>query len=329
VLPLDWIFAYGLSRDHKLKILLYFIIMSIRLQSCTSTHFDLTAMNVDSDYVTRIVEEDDSDVESVSSSNDEDELVKNMVRDAFSGRISNNDLKRFLQEDDDNNSIEMRCNKRARTSSIATTPERNLVKAVSCDRIQEYSDEDEDNDDDIDYSCVSPEKHLQTILEACDDEFRSYSASTLSYFFVNLNEESTDGYDMEYMSAVHANDVLKLRHMMESGHNMQCSNRFGETILHFICRRGLFVPLNFLVHDAKVNVRVKCDNGRTPLHEACWTAKPNWNIINLLLDHCPDLLYITDNRGHSPLAYVPKEVWGDWCKFLNSRDVEELKRREI
>ena len=68
--------------------------------------------------------------------------------------------------------------------------------------------------------------------------------------------------------------------------------------------------------EANVNIRVCCDSGRTPLHDACWTSKPDFSIVRLLLKECPDFLRIKDKRGFSPLAYVPHGQWGEWGDFL-------------
>jgi ankyrin repeat protein len=99
---------------------------------------------------------------------------------------------------------------------------------------------------------------------------------------------------------------------------MQCSNRFGESILHAACRRGAVRTLEFLLEEGKVDVRVICDYGRTPLHDACWTTSANLQVVRLLLEQCPDLLHITDRRNSTPLDYIHKDNWAEWGVFLKN-----------
>ncbi len=68
---------------------------------------------------------------------------------------------------------------------------------------------------------------------------------------------------------------------------------------------------------AKVSIRVRDDFGRTPLHDAAWTDKPNFELVRMILSDAPDLLFVRDQRGHLPFAYVPRQRWEQWCKFLD------------
>lgn len=70
--------------------------------------------------------------------------------------------------------------------------------------------------------------------------------------------------------------------------------------------------------DAGSSVQVSDDFGRTPLHDACWTASPNFETISLLLEKDPWLLSITDCRGSTPLGYVRKAHWAVWNGFLGA-----------
>lgn len=100
-------------------------------------------------------------------------------------------------------------------------------------------------------------------------------------------------------------------------------------MLHAAARRGAASVVRFLLEECgDVPVKVRCDYGRTVLHDACWTvhAPQNWDCIELLLDACPDLLFVRDCRGSTPLQYVPREHWGDWCRFLRRRHLEHHQR---
>ena len=69
--------------------------------------------------------------------------------------------------------------------------------------------------------------------------------------------------------------------------------------------------------DEGVSVRLRDDYGRTPLHDALWTQEPEFDLVELLVRVCPDLLLITDKRGFTPLSYVRRDHWIPWCQFLD------------
>ena len=128
-----------------------------------------------------------------------------------------------------------------------------------------------------------------------------------------------DAYGFEALEAVRKQDIEKLKKFHAEGRPLKCSNRFGESILHLACRKGFAEVVDFLINTAKVPVWVKDDFGRTPLHDACWTIEPNFQLMDLLIDAAPDLLLISDARGHTPLSYVRREHWGVWAKYLDGK----------
>ena len=97
-----------------------------------------------------------------------------------------------------------------------------------------------------------------------------------------------------------------------------------------VCRRGDYDILKLFM-DYGCNVQICDDFGRTPLHDACWTAKPNFEIVDLILSHDRRLMNIVDCRGSGPLSYVNKDYWVEWMHYLDSvkdkfwrwRDVKE------
>ncbi len=86
--------------------------------------------------------------------------------------------------------------------------------------------------------------------------------------------------------------------------------------------------MKFLIERAKVSIRLRDDFGKTPLHDAFWTATPNVKLVELLVEHCPSLLFVSDVRGHSPLQYARVEHHKLWIDFLNERRSIILKGRE-
>jgi hypothetical protein len=175
-------------------------------------------------------------------------------------------------------------------------------------------------------TCENPDDFLRMMLEKNGLPYKTVSSLSLHNFF----DTPTESYDLALIQAVRNQDIetLLLKHQL--GQSMHCANQFGHTLLHAAARRGASDVVDFFLKEANdVTVKVVCDIGRTPLHDACWTAKPNFEIVAMLLDACPDLLFLTDNRGYTPLAYTSREHWGQWSLFLEQRGVDNLVPREI
>ena len=145
------------------------------------------------------------------------------------------------------------------------------------------------------------------------------NGSELKEYFHKHTEEEVEAYGFGITKAIRSQDINLLREMHSQGQIFQCSNRFGESILHMACRQGSFEVVKFLVEQAKVSIRIKDDFGKTPLHDAFWTVSPNKKIVNLLLENCPSLLFVTDVRGHAPLQYARMEHHQLWIEFLSER----------
>jgi hypothetical protein len=150
-------------------------------------------------------------------------------------------------------------------------------------------------------------------------------AQSIPHFFV---KGCQDEYDMTIVQAVRSANLDLIRQLKtEQGRNLQCCNKFGESIVHTVARHGLASVLELLL-DLKVSVQVCCDSGRSPLSDACWTQVPQptqRGVVDVLLDTCPDLLYVTDRRGLSPLSYVPRDHWEAWCRYLEHRGLDRLR----
>merc|ERR1739844_226745 len=118
-----------------------------------------------------------------------------------------------------------------------------------------------------------------------------------------------------------------LRNIKNNGRSLQGCNRYGESLMHIACRRGSPEVLWYLINEGECELRVVDDYGRTPLHDACWQAEPNFELIELVLDAEPDLLLLRDKRGFSALNYVRREHWGVWIQYLSCRIKKEIRRR--
>ena len=100
-------------------------------------------------------------------------------------------------------------------------------------------------------------------------------------------------------------------------------NKFGESIVHSVCRRGDVQLLQTLL-SAGATVQVSDDYGRTPLHDACWQSSQEPCLITFqtILEYDKDLIRVKDIRGATPLMYVRKDNHKKWIEFLsNTMDV--------
>jgi ankyrin repeat protein len=142
-----------------------------------------------------------------------------------------------------------------------------------------------------------------------------------------------NSYNLQMVRAVQNGDIAKMKDILVQEQKQQqlkneqgtanavnvfnACNRFGESLLHMACRRGQYEIVKFLLHDAAVTIDRYDDYGRTPLHDAFWTTKPNFQIADLLIRNCsPHLLVSYDVRGHTPFHYARVEHHGAWTTFL-------------
>lgn len=99
---------------------------------------------------------------------------------------------------------------------------------------------------------------------------------------------------------------------------MNACNKFGESLIHLACRRSSYEIVDFLVQHNPAGLLVD-DYGRTPLHDACWSPEPRFDVVALIMDRYLSLIRHRDKRGNTPLHYVRREHWHLWCAFLQSQ----------
>jgi hypothetical protein len=170
------------------------------------------------------------------------------------------------------------------------------------------------------------QEYLASLLSSRGYSNQYYPALEGGYF-CKPTEYQKASYGMKLLQAVRTSDIILVDKMLREGVSQNPCNAYGESILHMICRRGDFELLNvFLKHGADVKV---CDDfGRTPFHDACWTTKPCFEVVELLLNQDRRLIHIIDCRGASPLSYVKSEHWSQWIDFFErQKDVWWPHRR--
>lgn len=162
----------------------------------------------------------------------------------------------------------------------------------------------------------SPQDFFTGMLQA-----RGYPGTTFSSlksgYHNSPTKHQTISYGVSLTKAIRSSDIDTACSLLSSGLHPNACNKFGESIVHAACRRGDSAMLRALL-DAQSSVQVTDDFGRTPLHDACWTSRPSFDTIRLLLDQDPWLISIMDCRGSTPLGYVRKAHWAVWIGFLGA-----------
>lgn len=102
-------------------------------------------------------------------------------------------------------------------------------------------------------------------------------------------------------------------------------NKFGVSLLHKACRYPNWLAARYIAKTHATLSRQADDLGRLPLHDACWNDNINFAVVDVLIDQEPLALLAPDNRGHTPLCYIPKKMWKSWNDFLDSRKPKLVK----
>jgi ankyrin repeat protein len=85
-------------------------------------------------------------------------------------------------------------------------------------------------------------------------------------------------YHPHIIDLVKSNHVEELRALFAAGLSTNPANVHGEGLINLVCRIGAADVLKMMI-DSDCDVQVSDDYGRTPLHDACWTAKPNCKLF--------------------------------------------------
>lgn len=177
----------------------------------------------------------------------------------------------------------------------------------------------------------SPDEYLLSLTKTqLGIELEVKQASSLVSFFAEVTEEQMAAYTTEVVGAVRSNNLEQLKKLHEAGQSLDCSNRFGESLLNMACRRGFVDTVVYLLQH-EVDARICDDSGRTPLHDACWNPTPQLKICQAIIEREPALLLVADRRGCTAFQYARMEHWDQWREFLfeNRKHLENLRKPEI
>ncbi|MGK3740764.1 MAG: ankyrin repeat protein [Bacillariaceae sp.] len=217
-------------------------------------------------------------------------------------------------------------------SEIITKPSKR-IQDDECDIRNDISPNNETELPDVNDDKLSPDEFLQKLLLAtCGIELVPKKAQSLDKFFATVTDEQVLAYTMTVVSACRRNDLDALKKLYtEENQTMNCSNRFGESLLTMACRRGFEAIVEYLLQLPDVDIRVCDDSGRTVLHDACWNPSPQLKIVELIMERDPALFFISDNRGFTPFQYARSQHFLIWRTFLlkNMDYLQALKSEDV
>ncbi|KAG3121564.1 hypothetical protein PI124_g312 [Phytophthora idaei] len=128
--------------------------------------------------------------------------------------------------------------------------------------------------------------------------------------------------ETETQAAVKAGDVGKLQELLDNGVNLDVKDEDERTPLHWACATGRLDVAEFLLERGKAAVNVQDDAGWTPLMSAASTG--HGDIVGLLLSKGADANLPNEN-GQIPLHYHRgrqeiAELLLDYTRDVNQAD---------
>jgi hypothetical protein len=164
---------------------------------------------------------------------------------------------------------------------------------------------------------LSPQVHLDSLLRSRGYSSKSYKTIQSAYYNTPTALQQAS-YHTYLLDLVRAKDIKTFESLLSSGISPNPCNIFGESLVHMLCRRGDAALLSVLVKHHG-SFQVADDQGRTPLHDACWTATMQPAVVDLILQQDVRLFHMMDSRGALPLSYVCKEQESAWIQYIESR----------
>jgi hypothetical protein len=165
---------------------------------------------------------------------------------------------------------------------------------------------------------MTPQQYLDNLLQTRGYSRKRYMTLGTAYHNdpTKLQLASFDGQIMK-MILRRYQDEEAFRATLASGISPNACNQYGESLIHKVCRRGDCGLLDIFV-ECGADLQISDAAGRTPMHDACWGAKPSFGLIEILMKHGIRMLYLKDKGGFLPLSYVRKDSRKAYINFLDS-----------
>ena len=168
-----------------------------------------------------------------------------------------------------------------------------------------------------DVPVLSPARYLSLALKNKGIKDRIGPLTVEQAMFFEPYREAQMPNDL--LRAVRKNDVDELKGFkMEE---LKQRNEFGESLLHLVCRHGFKDCIEYLLKEANLPLNVRDKFGRSPLHIACLSHKPNFDNIILILKEEPKLVVFEDDKGKLPFDYISTKDYGRWSRFLSEERI--------
>ena len=154
---------------------------------------------------------------------------------------------------------------------------------------------------------------------------RSYSTEEFdagATGIMNISDIRVESDFVQFISeAIRHNDEARLTELLEGMTLENPIYNSGESVVHLVCRRGQTTCLELLMEKG-ASLQVCEGYGRNPMHSACaWsrTSSPNFEIMDILLEHDKSMLLMKDERGCTPLYYIPGDQHILWIAYLKKK----------
>lgn len=161
------------------------------------------------------------------------------------------------------------------------------------------------------------QEYFNNLLQSRGYSTKTYSSLQTAYSKLPPTPLQIASYGTYLIQAIRTSNKSTIQSLLRNGLSPNPCNKFGEGAIHLICRHGKHDLLELFL-DYGCNIQICDDFGRTPLHDACWTSSPNFELVKMILKQDVRLMNIVDCRGCTPLDYVKREYWLDWITFLES-----------
>jgi hypothetical protein len=164
----------------------------------------------------------------------------------------------------------------------------------------------------------SPQEFLDSALEARGYSTKCYTTTNSGYrnAATPLQLASYDAHILK-MVVINKDQHHALIDMLTCGISPNACNKFGESLLHTVCKFGQDKLLKIFL-DCGADIQISDGAGRTPMHEVCRRPRPSFKTFELLLQQDARLLHMQDAAGAAPLSFVRVEQYSAWNEFLES-----------
>jgi hypothetical protein len=177
-------------------------------------------------------------------------------------------------------------------------------------------DDDDSSGDQSSENCISPLEYVQSALQESgyQTQIEAFSLEDTIYF-----QPYQEGHvPFEILRAIRENNVDTIAQLRKfSPSLLEQRNQFGESLVHLSCKYGRTGICRYLIEKVVLPLNVRDSCGRTPLHNACMPVAPNWEILELLLEHAPEQMLFLDNCGKTPFYYIQQSQWKRCLQFLS------------